>query len=159
MAADASGGEHLEQLAYDLALRTLGQQERLLEELRARTCVLLTATAIVVSFLGGRALATNGDAWLTLTGTAAAIASIVLGVYVLLPKSGLTFALHGAAVYEHFQAEGTPLRDVQRTLSYWMKSAWDDNQNAIDRLIVFFRVACALLVLAIGLWSLELALD
>ena len=99
MAADGSGGEHLEQLAYDLALRTLGQQERLLEELRARTCVLLTATAIVVSFLGGRALATNGDAWLTLTGTAAAIASIVLGVYVLLPKSGFTFALHGAAVY------------------------------------------------------------
>jgi len=34
-----------------------------------------------------------------LTGTAAAIAGIVLGVYVLLPKSGFTFALHGAAVY------------------------------------------------------------
>jgi hypothetical protein len=151
--------DELEQLAYDLALRTLGQQERLLEELRARTGVLLTATAIVVSFLGGRALAASGDAWLTLTGTVAAIASIVLAVYVLLPKSGFTFALHGAAVYEHFRAERTPIRDVQRTLSYWLKSAWDENQNSIDRLIVFFRLACGLLVLAIGLWSLELALD
>jgi hypothetical protein len=159
VAVHEPGEGELEQLAYDLALRTLGQQERLLEELRARTGVLLTATAIVVSFLGGRALADSGDAWLTLTGTAAAIASIVVAVYVLLPKSGVTFALHGAAVYEHFRAERTPIRDVQRTLSYWLKSAWDENQNSIDRLIVFFRLACGLLVLAIGLWSLELALD
>jgi hypothetical protein len=149
----------LEQLAYDLALRTLGQQERVLEELRARTGVLLTATAIVASFLGGRALETNGGAWLTLTGTAAAIGSILVAVYVLLPKAGFTFALHGAAVYEYFRAERTPLQDVHRTLAYWMKAAWDDNQTSIDRLIVFFRVACGLLVLAIGLWSLELALD
>ena len=50
----------LEQLSYDLALRTLAQQERVLEELRARTGVLLTATAVVASFLGGRALQTSG---------------------------------------------------------------------------------------------------
>jgi hypothetical protein len=149
----------LEQLAYDLALRTLGQQERVLEELRARTGVLLTATAIVASFLGGRALEKDGEAWLTLTGTAAAIGSILVAVYVLLPKAGFNFALHGAAVYEHFRAERTPLDEVHRTLAYWMQAAWDDNQNSIDRLIVLFRVACGLLVLAIGLWSLELALD
>jgi len=61
--------------------------------------------------------------------------------------------------YEHFRAKRTPLQDVHRTLAYWMKAAWEDNQISIDRLIVLFRVACGLLVLAIGLWSLELALD
>jgi hypothetical protein len=47
----------LEQLAYDLGLRALGQQERVLEELRARTGILLAATAFTASFLGGRSLA------------------------------------------------------------------------------------------------------
>jgi hypothetical protein len=153
------GENRLEELAYDLGLRTLGQQERVLEELRARTGVLVTATAVVVSFLGGRALETSGGAWLTLTGAVASLGSIVLGIYVLLPKPGFNFALHGAAVYEHFRAEGASLGDVHRTLAYWMKAAWDDNQTSIDRLIGFFRVACGLLVIAIGLWSLELALD
>jgi hypothetical protein len=149
----------LEELAYDLALRTLAQQERVLEELRARTGVLLTATAVVASFLGGRALGTTDAIWLTLAGAFAAITSIVLCVYVLLPKSELNFALHGAAVYEHFRAQDAPLQEAQRTLAYWIKSAWDDNQATIDRLIVFFRGACALLVLSVLLWSLELALD
>jgi hypothetical protein len=159
MTPDDPEEDELEQLAYDLALRTLGQQERVLEELRARTGVLLTATAVVASFLGGRALETSGGVWLTLTGAAASIGSIVLAVYVLLPKPGFNFALHGSVVYEHFRAESAPLRDVHRTLAYWIKGAWDDNQTSIDRLIVFFRFACGLLVLAIGLWSLELALD
>jgi hypothetical protein len=159
MTENDAGEDELEQLAYDLALRTLGQQERVLEELRARTGVLLTATAIVTSFLGGRALATSGGVWLTLTGAAAAIGSIVVGVYVLLPKPGFNFALHGSAVYEYFRAERAPIRDVHRTLAYWIKAAWEKNQTSIDRLIVFFRLACALLVLAIGLWSLKLALD
>jgi hypothetical protein len=153
------GEDELERLAYDLALRTLGQQERVLEELRARTGVLLTATAVVASFLGGRALETSGNEWLTLTGAAASIVSIVLAVNVLLPKPGFTFALHGSAVYEHFRAERTPLREVHRILAYWIRAAWHENQGSIDRLIVFFRFSCGFLVLAIGLWSLELALD
>jgi hypothetical protein len=42
----------LERLAYDAALRALDKQERLVEELRARTRVLLAASSLVVSFLG-----------------------------------------------------------------------------------------------------------
>jgi hypothetical protein len=159
VSGDGVDGNDLEELAYDLALRSLAQQERVLEELRARTGVLLTATAVVASFLGGRALETSGGIWLTLTGALAAIGSIVLSVYVLLPKPGLNFALHGAAVYEHFRAEAAPLREVRRTLAYWIRSAWDDNQTSIDGLIAVFRLACGLLVLSVGLWSLELALD
>jgi hypothetical protein len=157
--ANDGGVDTLEELAYALGLRTLAQQEQVLAELRARTGVLLTATAIVASFLGGRALAEEGDAWLTLTGTAGALGSIVLGVYILVPKAGFTFALHGAAVYEHFRAQGTSMPDVQRTLAYWLQTAWDGNQSSIDRLIMLFRWACALLVFAIGLWSLDLGLD
>lgn len=38
-----------EQLAYEAALRSLDKQERLLEELRARTGVLLAASSIAAS--------------------------------------------------------------------------------------------------------------
>lgn len=37
MSDDGVDGNDLEELAYDLALRSLAQQERVLEELRART--------------------------------------------------------------------------------------------------------------------------
>lgn len=45
----------LEQIAYDNAIRALYKQEKLLEELRARTGVLLAAASLAVSLLGGRA--------------------------------------------------------------------------------------------------------
>ena len=79
----------LEDLAYALSLRALEQQERVLEELRARTGVLLAATALVASFLGGRALSSAASPWFTLPGVAAATASILLAVYLLAPKSKL----------------------------------------------------------------------
>jgi hypothetical protein len=50
VATEGRRGE-LEELAYDLGVRALGQQERVLEELRARTGILLAATAFTVSFL------------------------------------------------------------------------------------------------------------
>jgi hypothetical protein len=46
----------LADLAYELSLRTLSRQEKILDELRARTGILLAATAFVTSLLGARAL-------------------------------------------------------------------------------------------------------
>ena len=81
--ADMPEDGPLEELAYALALRALEQQERVLEELRERTGVLLAATALVASFLGGRALASDATPWITLPGVGAAVASILLAVYLL----------------------------------------------------------------------------
>jgi len=44
-----------EKLAYEAALRSLDKQEGLLEELRARTGVLLAASSLAASFLGQQA--------------------------------------------------------------------------------------------------------
>lgn len=149
----------LEELAYELGLRALEQQERVLEELRARTGVLLAATALVASFLGGRALTTDTTPWLALSGVAAAVLSILVAVYLLAPKSNLEFALDGAAVYEHFVREGAELTDVRRTLAYWLSDARNSNQMIIDRLVHLFAVACATLVAAVILWAVALGLD
>jgi hypothetical protein len=42
----------LEKLAYDSALRALDKQEKVLEELRARTGILLATSSLAASFLG-----------------------------------------------------------------------------------------------------------
>ena len=150
--------ENLEGLSYDLALRSLNQQERTLEELRARTGTLLTATAVTISFLGARALTGDANHLLGTIGFGFAIASIVVSVYVLAPKGVLEFAISGSAIYEYFAADGPPFAEVQRTLAYWAQVAWDSNQAVIDRLVVWFQASCVALVVAVALWCVALAL-
>jgi hypothetical protein len=79
----------LETVAYDSALRSLDEQERVVDELRARTGLVLAA-----SFLGRSAFAGGPPALLGLALAAFAV-SIGTGVYVLLPKSTFVFALTG----------------------------------------------------------------
>jgi hypothetical protein len=148
----------LEALAYDLALRSLHQQERTLEELRARTGALLTATAVTTSFLGARALTADANHVLGTIGFGFAIASIILSVYVLAPKAVLEFAISGSAIYEYFAADGPPFAEVQRTLSYWAQVVWESNQEVIDRLVVWFQRSCFALVVAVAIWCIALAL-
>lgn len=109
----------LEELAYDLSLRSLSQQEGLLNEVRARTGILLAATAIAISLLGGRALDDGERTALDLAGVGLGIASFLLCVYVLVPKGQFTFSPHGWDAYEHFVAEGLDVGDAQRVLAYW----------------------------------------
>lgn len=148
----------LADLAFELSLRTLGQQEAALDELRARTGTLLTATALVTSFLGARALQDGGRKWLSISGLIASLISILLSVYVLAPKSKLNFALHGAAIYEYFFRASVDLQETHRTLAYWNREAWETNQRVIYRLVAFFRIACGGLVVSVLLWSLKLPL-
>jgi hypothetical protein len=148
----------LDEIAYALALRALDQQERVLDELRARTGVLLTATALVVSFLGARALTGDTTGWLSLPGVCAAVGSILIAVYLLAPKASLQFALDGAAVYEHFVTEDADPSEARRTLAYWLSDARSSNQAVIDRQVRMFSGACAALVTAVVLWAAALGL-
>jgi hypothetical protein len=150
--------QNLEALAYDLALRSLHQQERTLEELRGRTGALLTATAVTTSFLGARALTTDANHVVGTVGFGFAIASIVLSVYVLAPKRVLEFAISGSAIYEYFAGDETPFPEVQRTMSYWAQLVWDSNQAVIDRLVIWFQASCVALVGAVAIWCVALAL-
>jgi hypothetical protein len=148
----------LEGLAFALSLRTLSQQEAVLDELRRRTGTLLAATAIVTSFLGARALQDAAYKWLTIPGLGAAIVSILLSVYVLTPKAKLNFAIHGATIYEYFFRAGADLDEAHRTLAYWNRETWAANQRVLYRLVAYFRIACGGLVAAVLLWSLKLPL-
>jgi hypothetical protein len=138
-----------EQLAYEAALRSLDTQERLLEELRARTGVLLAASSLAASFLGQEALQHPRPAALAVLALAAFVASIGASVFILLPKRGLIFAEVGAELYEGLYLMRDDLSEVYRRLAYNLDRFWKANDKTIIALTRAYSIAAGALVIEI----------
>ena len=146
----------LEHAAHQIAVRALGQQEEALNELRARTGTLLTAASLIASFLGGQALAREGlSVWIVLALLAFGV-SVVLCIYVLLPKDGLVFALDAPETYEALYGVHEDEQEVDRRLAYWLQSFREKNHPTVKRLTRTFELAgfallAEIIFLAVGL--------
>jgi hypothetical protein len=136
----------LEKLAYDEALRALDKQERLLEELRARTGMLLAASSLAVSFLGPSALLHPSSKGLALLALAAFALTLGASLFVLIPKRSLTFASAGTGIYEGFYAIREDMAEVHRRLAYELHAYWKANEEEIASLGRAFTFAAAALV-------------
>jgi hypothetical protein len=130
----------LEQLAYDIALRSLEKQEALLTEIRARTGVLLAASSLAVAFLGRPALE-DGNGVLVVGALVAFAVSTVAAIYVLLPKPNLTFSLAGSRVYERLYEFRDDVSEVQRRLAYDLDRFWEENDDVLTRLFRWFTLS------------------
>jgi hypothetical protein len=148
----------LQELGYDLAQRALDHQESMLEDLRSRTGNLLTATALVATFLGARALDGGAERALAVSGVGFAIGCIVFCVYVLAPRRRIYAAISGSVAREHFVEADAAMDDAYVTLTDWIDGVWDLNQAVIYRLFLAFRAGSAMLVAATGVWSVGLAI-
>jgi len=146
----------LSELAYELALRALNQQEVGLAELRSRTNTLLAAAAVSVSFLGAPAIDRGGvSVWVVLALVAFAV-TVGLCLFVLIPTS-LIFALDGTRVYEALYEHADDPGEVHRQLAYWLQSFHAANAPKIERRRARFRDAAMalgaqilLLIVALG---------
>jgi len=143
-------------ISYELSLRALNQQEGVLNELRTRTGTLLAASSFVASFLGARAAIADAFSWLTVLGLAAFAITILGGLYVLIPRGGLIFALRGTVLLEAEFGEPGGLPEVHRRLTYWLEEFRDDNQRIIDRLFRAFSVAALAVLAEVILWATQL---
>lgn len=149
----------LEQEAHRIAVQALGQQEQALTELRARTGTLLTAASLIASFLGGQALAREGLSLCIVLALVAFGISVVLCIYVLLPKDGLIFALDAPATYGALYAIRDDEEEVDRRLAYWLQSFRERNHPTIRRLTAAFELAGFALLAEIGFLALGLAVS
>jgi hypothetical protein len=141
-----AGEATYERLAYEAAQRALDKQERLLEELRSRTGLLLAAASVAASFLGREAFARDPKRGLALLAVLAFLLAVAASVYILLPKRNkFIFALVGAGLYEGLYAVREDLAEVYRRLAYDLDRFWDDNDAEMQRLFRSFRVAAAAL--------------
>jgi hypothetical protein len=135
-----------ERLAYEAAQRALDKQERLLEELRSRTGLLLAAASLAASFLGREAFARDPKRGLALLAVLAFLMAVGASVYILLPKRNkFVFALVGARLYEGLYAVRDDLAEVYRRLAYNLDRFWDDNDAEMQKLFISFRVAAGAL--------------
>jgi hypothetical protein len=148
----------LAELSYDAAVRALDLQERGVEQLRARTGTLLAASSLTASFLGAQTIQHTGG--LQALGSLALIslaASIVLCVYVLLPKSGFVFSVNAARMYETLFEIGEDEEEARRRLIYWLEEYREANQVKIEDLGRYFFGAAIALTLQLVFWSWALA--
>jgi hypothetical protein len=135
----------LAQLSFDASLRSLDKQERLLEELRERTGLLLAASSLAVAFVG-RPVFQEADTPVLVLGLAAFAISIAASVYVLLPKpEKFVFSLEGSAVYEQLYEFEDDLDEVYRRLAYDLDRFWEDNDEVMTGLLRWFQVAAVAL--------------
>jgi hypothetical protein len=147
----------LAELSYDAAVRALDLQERGVEQLRARTGTLLAASSLTASFLGAQTIQHTGG--LQALGSLALIslaASIVLCIYVLLPKRELVFSVNAARMYETLFEIGEE-EEVRRRLIYWLEEYWKANQVKSEDLGRYFFGAAVSLTLQLVFWSWALA--
>jgi hypothetical protein len=131
-----------ERLAYEAALRALDKQERLIDELRNRTGLLLAAASLAASFLGREAFAGHPKHGLAILALVAFLLAVGASVYVLLPKTGkFFFAMVGAGLYEGLYELKDDLGEVYRRLAYDLDRFWDDNDVELQKLFRAFRLA------------------
>lgn len=126
-------------------------------ELRARAGTLLTAASLIASFLGGQLLVrADVGLWAGLALTAFG-SSVVLSIYVLLPKDDLSFALDGPAAYGALCEVREDEEEVDRRLATWLKAVREDNGRIVHRLTAALEVAGFALLAEIGFFAVGLA--
>ncbi|WP_445149446.1 hypothetical protein [Baekduia sp. Peel2402] len=138
----------LEQIAYDNAIRALDKQEKLLEELRARTGVLLAAASLAVSLLGGRAFDDLRPVVVLTVALAAFAFAFGASLFVLMPRS-YVFALEGPRIYEELFAFRNDPAELRRRLAYDMQRFWEDNDQRMAPVRRAFRLAASSLVVEV----------
>jgi hypothetical protein len=128
-----------ERLAYEAALRALDKQERLIDELRNRTGLLLAGASLAASFLGREAFAGQPKRGFAILALVAFLIAVGASVYVLLPKTGkFVFAMVGAGLYEGLYELKDDLGEVYRRLTYDLDRFWDDNDVELQKLFRAF---------------------
>ncbi|HEX7278628.1 MAG TPA: hypothetical protein VF255_03290 [Solirubrobacterales bacterium] len=138
-----------EKLAYEAALRSLDKQEAYVEELRARTGVLLAASSLAASFLGQQAFQSPSPRGLVIVSLLAFVVSTGIDVFILMPKRDLVFAQKGEDLYQGlFIAQGDMPR-VYRSLTHRLDGFWESNDTKIGWLIWSFAIAAVALTVEI----------
>jgi hypothetical protein len=150
------------ELAYDEARRALDGQERALTAFRTRAGIVLSAAAIVTSFLGGQAIAADGFTTLSWVAIMAFAAVGIATLCVLWPDDNWQFeAIPNQVIATYIERKDgvdVPLHAIHRDLALHMENSYSSNeQSRLRPLRWAFRVAVVALVAEVALWLIELA--
>ncbi|HEV2891881.1 MAG TPA: hypothetical protein VGX28_16025 [Frankiaceae bacterium] len=150
---DEADGDPRLRLVYEESLRAVQDQQRSLDNLRSRAAQLLTAAAVVETFLVGLVLGAEGRPRpATWVGAGAFVALALICVWIVLPRKGWTFS-NSATILLDAYVDAEPaasLDEMYRNLAIYNERHWDRNQDELlNKRLVGLQVAAALLVVCI----------
>jgi len=144
-------------LAFDQSVRALNLQSSVLDDLRSRTGILLTALSLSATFLGSRALDGGFSTWTRVAvGFFIASAGYCLGV--LWPRGDWGFALNGPAILgEYVQKQSSAgLDHMLVEIAEINQENWEQNAERLRWLFWCFRLAVLALVLQVPCWLMAI---
>lgn len=150
-------------LALEEARRALDEQERAVAHLSTRAGMMLSAGAIVTSFLGGPVLA-RGDlgpaTWIAL---AAFAAHGVATLSILRPRHEWQFALLPAPLIaeyvEPIEHAPPPAHGIRRDIALHMGDSAEQNQRMLEELAKGFNTTYVLLAIEVLAWIVAIVLS
>lgn len=154
MADDASY-----KVAYEEGVRALSQQQSLIDSIRTRAGLLLSAAAITTSFLGAQALH-DGDpsvaTWIAL----AVFAGLSIACLAVLWPHRWEFIADPENLIEIYIETDSPasVAEIHRDLSLHMHRSFFENRIGRDQLAARLRLAGILLTADVTIWLIDLAL-
>jgi hypothetical protein len=143
----------LEKLAYESALRALGKQERLVEELRARTGLVLAAASVAASLLGRGGIDGAEPGGLALLGILGFVVSVGAAVRVLLPRADTRFSVRGAPFFGAL-ADSEGSAELLWRAALDLDRVWMGNDEAIRAMAREFSIAAMALAVEVGALAL-----
>jgi hypothetical protein len=149
-----------EQFAYGEALRAIESQQRVVDELRSRTGILLTGASLVTSLFGAAALeAEQVNVWsvIALLAFAAVVGSCI---WIALPRrKAWRFSLSATVLLEDWADEprSGDVTLMTRFLATTLEHNYRQNEDLLEGLYNWFTAAAVLLGVEVLAWALELA--
>ena len=140
-------------LAYDESIRALDLQSVVLDDLRARTGILLTAASLTATFIGSRALDGGFTTW-TRFALAFFVASGGFCLGVLWPRGQWGFAFNANTILEGYiqQPVAASIDEMYVEFAKINQGNWEANADRLKWLFWCFRLAVLALVLQVPCW-------
>jgi hypothetical protein len=146
-------------LVYEEAVRGWSLQSTVLDELRTRTGILLSAASIASALLGSADLTKHqGFTTWTYFALGTFCLTLLLCVYVLWPTGGWTFVHSPNGLLTEYVTGTTPksLDDMRKEMAKDTDRYWGENEKKIACQFSAFRWAALTLGVSIVLWIIDL---
>jgi hypothetical protein len=144
--------------AYQESVRGLAQQGVVLDNIRTRAGLVITAANVVTALLAAPAIKDRG---ITVGGAAALVTfglAAFFSVRMLLPQHGWNFRFSAAEIIDRVDSHPEEtLASIQKKLARLNDSSYDENQRRIDTLFSYLKWASAFLFVEAALWLVVLA--
>jgi hypothetical protein len=144
-------------LAYEESVRALTLQSSVLDDLRSRTGILLTAISLTATFVGSRALDDGFTTWTEIAFVLFLLsAGFCLGV--LWPAGNWGFTLNASAVLGKYVHGSDPkgLDQMLEEIAVLNQENWEENAERLRWLFWCFRLAVLALALQVPCWLMAI---